>query len=60
MNLHHQLWMGDALVGHHVVYRVRWSDEDRVGTIRRVTVSLIWIGCHCYSHTDLTDMREVN
>lgn len=42
-----------------VEYRVRWDATLRAGTIRKVTDTIIWIGCHCYSHSDLTIMREI-
>ncbi len=47
------------LKGKKVIYRVRWSDEDRGGTITRVSDMTIWIGCFVYNHKDLTALEEI-
>jgi hypothetical protein len=53
-------WARTILKDKQVEYRVRWSAEPRVGTVRKVTDTLIWVGCFVYSHSDITAMREVS
>ena len=58
----HQLssWNRDSLKGKQVRFTVRWGEDERVGTIGRITATVVWIGCSVFSHSDLTSMREAN
>lgn len=48
-----------SLAGKHITYRVRWAPhEKRSGTISRVSDTTIWVGCFCFSHSDIVAMRE--
>lgn len=38
---------------------VRWSTDERFGTVTRVGFSVIWIGAYCFHHDDITRIREV-
>lgn len=45
--------------GSRVQYRTRWDrDNVRFGTIGRISMHCIWIGCACYHQDDLIALRE--
>lgn len=56
----HKQWQRQSLDGKRVHYRVRWAPDDlRFGTIARVKDLTLFIGCFCFSHTDIVSMTEI-
>jgi len=47
------------LVGKQIRYFVRWSQDERFGTVTRVGPQTIWCGAWCYHRNDMRHVREV-